>query len=74
MMIRDLQSSDARDVGRLEPKHGAENVNARYKWLQMTSDQDEVRGRRRSSMQLRLARKRLLDSMRNDPKCLHDCI
>ena len=37
---RDLHSSDARKVGRLEPKHGAVNVNARYSWLQMV-DQDE---------------------------------
>ncbi len=29
----DLHSSDARKVGRLEPKHGAGNVNARYEWL-----------------------------------------
>ena len=35
---RDLYSSDARKVGRLEPKHGADKVNARYEWLQLMAE------------------------------------
>ena len=37
---RDLCSSDARKVGRLEPKHGADKVNARYEWLQLMADDE----------------------------------
>ena len=31
----DLYSSDARKVGRLEKKHGADKFNARYEWLSL---------------------------------------
>ena len=37
---RDLYSSDARKVGRLEPKHGADKVNARYEWLQLMAEEE----------------------------------
>ena len=37
---RDLYSSDARKVGRLEPKHGADQVNARYEWLQLMAEDE----------------------------------
>ena len=36
---KNLHSSDAREVARLEPKHGAANVNARHEWLELMASE-----------------------------------
>lgn len=38
---RDLYSSDARRVSRIETKHGPDKFNARYEWLQLMAAEEE---------------------------------
>ena len=38
---KDLYSSDARRVSRIEKKHGPDKFNARYEWLQLMAEEEE---------------------------------